>query len=87
MIFYYILQEFVLYFFIFFYILRYFIKNPKISVQSREVIVVLYCLKNQIWINEKHGDRKRMRWRNVCLGFGYFMFSDYFLGSIFSTSK
>lgn len=67
----YILQEFVLYFF-FFYILRYFIKNPKISVQSREVLVVLYCLKNQIWINEKHGDRKRMRWRNVCLGFGFF---------------
>lgn len=71
MVFYYILQEFVLYF-IFFYILRYFIKNPKISVQSREVLVVLYCLKNQIWINEKHGDRKRMRWRNVCLGFGFF---------------
>lgn len=68
----YILQEFVLYFFFFFYILRYFIKNPKISVQSREVLVVLYCLKNQIWINEKHGDRKRMRWRNVCLGFGFF---------------
>lgn len=71
MIFYYILQEFVLYFF-FFYILRYFIKNPKISVQSGEVLVVLYCLKNQIWINEQHDDRKRMRWRNVCLGFGFF---------------